>query len=346
MTATATHATPAADLERAAERATTMPAIVQSEYGEAGVLQLRDIAVPTIGDDQVLVRVRAAGIHIGDWHVMAGLPYLIRFVGFGVRTPKAKVRGMDVAGTVESVGRNVTRFQPGDEVFGTAEGSFAAFAATSADKLAHKPAGLDFEQAAALPTSGYAALQALRDEGGIQPGQRVLIIGASGGVGRYAVQIAKALGAVVTGVASTRNLEAVRALGADDVIDYTKGDLTGSGRRWDLVIDTAGHRSLGTLRRLLTESGTAVIVGAEGGGRILGGFDRQIRALMLSPLVSQRLRILTSAERAADLETLRELATTGALTPTVDRAYPLDQAADAIRYVHEGRPQGKVVVTV
>jgi NADPH:quinone reductase-like Zn-dependent oxidoreductase len=231
-------------------------------------------------------------------------------------------------------------------VFGTAEGSFAAFAAASADKLVHKPADLSFEQAAAIPTSGYAALQALRDQGEVQAGQRVLVIGASGGVGAYAVQIAKALGAAVTGVASTRSLDTVRALGADHVIDYTQGDITRSGERYDLVIDTAGHRSLSTLRRLLTTTGTAVIVGAEGGDRFVGGFDRQIRALMLSPFVSQRLRILTSADRGADLETLREWAETGKLTPTIERTYPLADTADAIRHVHEGRPRGKVVITI
>jgi NADPH:quinone reductase-like Zn-dependent oxidoreductase len=258
--------------EPATAQETTMQAIVQDAYGSADVLELAAIDKPMPTDNQVLVKVHAAGLHRGDWHVMTGLPYLIRIVvpTLGLRRPKVPVLGMDVAGTVEAVGGNVTRFQPGDEVFGWCDGAFAEYACAPQDQLAAKPATLSFEQAAAVPISGFAALQGLRDVGEIQPGQRVLIIGAAGGVGSYAVQLAKAFGAQVTGVASTSQVDLVRSIGADEVIDYTREDVTDGTRRWDLILDTAGRRSLSQLRRALTPRGTLVIVGGEGGGRWMG----------------------------------------------------------------------------
>ena len=340
----AAHATgPAAAV---ADRQPTMKAIVQDRYGGLETLQYTDIDRPVPSDDEVLVRVHAAGLDRGVWHVMAGLPYLIRLVGFGLRRPKVRVRGMDVAGTVEAVGANVTGFQPGDEVFGWADGSYAEYASAPADHFAHKPAGVSFEQAGVVPISGFAALQALRDVGQVQPGQRVLVIGAAGGVGSYAVQLAKAFGARVTGVAGTTQLELVRSIGADEVVDYTREDVTDGTRRWDLVVDTAGHRSLSRLRRALTPKGTLVIVGSEGRGRWLGGFDRNLRALALSGFVSQRLRMLSSKPRQDDLQVLRELLEAGRLTPPVGRAYPLPEVHEAIRQMVEGHGGGKIVITV
>ena len=295
----------------------------------------------------MLVRVHAAGLDRGVWHVMAGLPYLIRLVGFGVRRPKVRVRGMDVAGRVEAVGRQVTRFRPGEAVFGWADGSFADYARAPEDHFQPKPAMLSFEQAAVVPISGLAALQALRDQGEVQPGQQVLVIGAAGGVGSFAVQLAKAFGAPVTGVASTSQVELVRSLGADQVIDYTRTEVTDGSRRWDLILDTAGHRSLSRLRRALTPTGTLVIVGSEGRGRWLGGFDRNLRALALSRLVGQRLRLLSSKPRPEDLRTLRELLEAGKVVPVVDRTYPLGEVPEAIRQLVEGHGGGgKTAITV
>ncbi len=245
-----------------------MKAIVQHRYGSADVLALQEVDKPEIGDDDVLVRVHAAGVHIGDWHLMTGLPYLMRVMGFGLRAPKARVRGTDVAGTVEAVGKNVTRFQAGDDVFGTCDGSFAEYARAREDKLAPKPANLTFEQAATVPTSACTALQALRDAGGIQPGQKVLIVGASGGIGIFAVQIARSFGADVTGVCSTAKVDGVRSVGADHVVDYTREDFTRSGQRYDLILDMGGNRSLSQLRRALTPralSCSSVAKGAIGG---------------------------------------------------------------------------------
>jgi NADPH:quinone reductase-like Zn-dependent oxidoreductase len=277
---------------------------------------------------------------------MAGLPYLVRIAGVGLRAPKNPVRGYDVAGRVEAVGANVTRFRPGDEVFGTCRGSFAEYASTRPERLALKPAGLSFEQAAAVPVSGYAALQAVRDRGAVEAGQQVLVIGAGGGVGTFAVQIAKAFGAEVTGVCSTAKTELVRSIGADRVIDYTREDFADGGRRYDVILDIAGNRSLSHLRRALAPAGTLVIVGGEGGGRWLGGIDRQLRALVLSPFVRQKLGTWVSTEREQDLETLRELLEAGKVTPVVDRTYPLSEAAEAIRYLRDGHARGKVVLTV
>jgi NADPH:quinone reductase-like Zn-dependent oxidoreductase len=326
-----------------------MQAIVQDRYGGVEVLDLRDIDRPVPGDDQVLVRVRAAGLHRGDWHVMTGLPYLIRVVvpTLGLRRPKVPVLGMDLAGHVEAVGATVTRFQPGDAVFGWCDGAFAEYAVAPQDQLAPKPANLSFEQAAVVPVSGFAALQSLRDVGEIQPGQKVLVIGAAGGVGSFAVQLAKAFGAQVTGVCSTTQVELVRSIGADEVIDYTRDDVTDGTRHWDLILDTAGRRTLSQLRRALTPKGTLVIVGGEGGGRFMGGFDRNLRAVVLSRFVGQRLRMLASKERQDDLQTLRELIEAGKLTPAIGRTYPLGETPEAIRQMVQGQAGGgKTVITV
>jgi NADPH:quinone reductase-like Zn-dependent oxidoreductase len=324
-----------------------MKAIVQDRYGSADVLEFRDIEEPAVGLDDVLVRVRAAGCGPDVWHFMAGMPYMAR-LSIGLRKPKVAVRGWDVAGIVEAVGANVTRFSPGDEVMGTAEqGSFAELASTPADKLVTKPAALSFEQAASLPISGVTALRAVRDEGRVQAGQRVLVIGASGGVGSLAVQIAKGLGATVTGVCSTAKAALVRSLGADDVIDYTREDFADGSRRWDLIIDTAGRRPLSKLRRALTPKGTLVIVGGDGGGHWTGGFFRGVlRGPIVSLFVGQRLRGLTTKIEQDDLVTLAELVEAGTVAPVIDRTYPLIEAPDAIRYLAEGHAAGKIVITV
>ena len=330
----------------ATDHKATMKAIVQDRYGGLDTLEYKDIDRPAPKDDEVLVRVHAAGLDRGVWHVMAGLPYLIRFVGFGVRRPKVRVRGMDVAGRVEAVGKGVTRFQVGDEVFGWADGSYAEYVSAPEGNLAAKPANLSFEQAAIVPISGFAALQAVRDVGRLQAGQKVLVIGAAGGVGSYAVQLAKAFGAQVTGVASTRQLELVRSLGADDVVDYTREDVTDGTRRWDLIVDTGGHRSLSQLRRALVPTGTLVIVGSEGRGRWLGGFDRNLRAVLLSRFVGQRLAMLSSKPRQEDLQVLRELLEAGKVIPPVSATYPLAQVPEAIRQLVEGHRGGKIAITV
>ena len=327
-----------------------MKAIVQDVYGAPDVLRLDNVDKPEPGDGEVLVRVHAAGVDAGVWHLTAGQPYLVRLVGFGLRRPKIRVRGMDLAGRVEAVGANVMRFQPGDEVFGacegTGDGSFAEYARARADRLAPKPAKLTFEQAAAVPVSGCTALQGLRDAGKVQPGQNVLVIGAGGGVGTWAVQLGKAFGAHVTGVCSTAKVDTVRAIGAEKVIDYTRDDFADGTRRYDLILDTAGNRSLRHLRRALTPKGTLVIIGGEGGGRWLGGFDRQIlRAPLLSLFVGQTLRPLMAKERREDLQVLTGLIEAGKVTPVVDRTFALAEAAEAVRYLHEGRARGKVVIT-
>jgi NADPH:quinone reductase-like Zn-dependent oxidoreductase len=321
-------------------------AIVQDVYGSPDVLELREIDQPVVGEGDVLVRVHAAGVDPGVWHLMTGLPYLVRMMGVGLRAPRVRVRGMAVAGRVEAVGKTVTDFQPGDLVFGTCDGSFAEYASARPDKLAAKPANLSFEQAAAVPISAVTALQGVRDTGRVQRGQKVLIIGAGGGVGTYAVQIAKALGAHVTGLCSASKQDLVRSIGADDVIDYTRDDLADRARQYDLVLVTAGRRSLSRLRRVLTRRGTLVIVGGEGGGRWFGGVGRLLGATLLSPFVRQKLRGLISIERKEHLESLKELIEAGKVTPVIDRAYPLSQVADAIRYLEKGHARGKIVVTV
>lgn len=320
-----------------------MKAIVQDRYGPADVLELRDIPRPAPGDDEVLIGVRAAGVDRGVWHLMTGRPYLVR-PAFGIRKPKVPVPGMDLTGVVEAVGARVTRFTPGDEVFGVGKGAFAEYATAPAGKLAHKPARLSFEQASVLGISGLTALQALRDHGRVRSGQRVLVVGASGGVGTYAVQIAKAFGTEVTGVSSTAKVDLVRSLGADHVIDYRRGDFADGASRYDVIIDIGGNSPLSRLRRALTPSGTLVIVGGEGGGRWLGGLDRQLRALLLSPFIAQKLTTFVSRENAEDLSTLAALVENGQVTPVIDRVYALHETPDAIRHLEAGHARGKVVV--
>ncbi len=325
-----------------------MKAITQDRYGGPEVLEFRDLDRPAPKDNEILIEVRAAGLHRGDWHIMTGLPYLIRLVvpTLGLRKPKVPVLGMDVAGRVEAVGAQVTRFRPGDEVFGWADGSFAEYACAPENQLAAKPTALSFEQAAAVPISGFAARQAVRNQGELQQGQKVLVIGAAGAVGSFAVQLAKAFGAPVTGVASTTQIDLVRSIGADEAIDYTRTDITDGTRQWDLIIDTAGRRTLSQLRRALTPSGTLVIVGGEGGGRWMGGFLRNLRAPLLSRFIGQRLRMLASKENQEDLQTLRELIEAGKLTPRIGRTYPLGDVPEAMRAMEAGNTRGKIVITV
>jgi NADPH:quinone reductase-like Zn-dependent oxidoreductase len=325
-----------------------MRAMVQDRYGSPDALELRDIDKPTIADDEVLVRVLAAGVDRGVWHMMTGLPYFLRLIipGLGLRAPKNPIPGSDVAGVVEAVGKNVTRFKPGDEVFGIGMGSYAEYTRGLESKLAPKPANLSFGQAAVVPISGLTALQAVRDSGNVQAGQKVLVIGASGGVGTFAVQIAKALGAEVTGVASTTKLDLLNSLGADHVIDYTREDFAEKKHYYDLILDTGGHSSLFHLRRALSPKGTAVIVGAETDGKLFGGFDRSIRAMVLSLFVSQKLIAFVNSENAEDLIAVTELIETSKVTPTVDRTYSLSEAPKAISYLTEGHARGKVAVTV
>lgn len=322
----------------------TMRAVVQDTYGSADVLRLAHLPRPTAGDDEVLVRVRAAGLDRGTWHLMTGTPYAARLV-VGLRRPRNPVPGRDVAGTVAAVGSAVTRFAVGDEVFGIAPGSFAEYAAAPEHKLAHKPEALSFEQAAVVPISALTALQGLVDVGRVEPGQNVLVTGASGGVGSYAVQLAKAFGAQVTGVSGTAKQDLVRSLGADHVIDYTRQDFADGEQRYDLILDIAGNPSLSRLRRALTPTGTAVIVGGEDAGRWTG-MSRQLRAVALSPFVRQRLTLLAAKERGSDLERLADLIVAGTLTPSLDRTYPLDQVPQAMRHLAAGKARGKVAITV
>ena len=328
-----------------ATQAATMQAVVQYRYGSAEVLRLVDIPRPEIDDDEVLLRVHAAGLDRGTWHLMTGRPYLGR-LAFGIRRPSNPVPGLDVAGTVEAVGSAVTRFSRGDEVFGFGRGTFAQYAAAREDKLAVKPKNLSFTQAAVVPVSAGTALQALSDHGHVAEGQRVLVIGASGGVGSYAVQIAKAVGAVVTGVASRSKLDLVRSLGADHVIDYTHDDFADGRARYDLIVDIAGNPTLSRLRRALTPSGTVVIVGGEEAGNFSGGMNRQLRALALSPFVRQRLTMFIAKQRATDLERLTELIEAVMMTPHIDRTYSLDQVPEAMRHLETGKARGKIAITV
>ncbi len=320
-----------------------MKAIVQHKYGTSDVLALEEIDKPVAKDDEVLVRVRAASVHKGDWHLMKGEPYVIR-MGFGLRKPKHSVPGTDIAGTVEAVGKDVTQFQPDDDVFGWGTGAFAEYATAPEDHFAPKPPELTFEQAAAVGTSTFTALHALRDQGKVQPGQKVLITGASGGVGTFAVQIAKSFDAEVTGVCSTRNVEMVRSIGADHVIDYTTDDFTQGGRRFDLIIDTYGGGSLSGFRRVLTRKGTYVLVGGPSGRWF--GLGRLIRTVVTSPFVSQRLRGFISMPNHEDLVVIRELAEAGKITPVIDRTYALGETPQAMTHVGEGHTQGKTVITV
>jgi NADPH:quinone reductase-like Zn-dependent oxidoreductase len=322
-----------------------MKAITQAIYGTTDVLDFRDVDPPEIGDAEVLLRVRAAGVDRGVVHVMNGLPYPLRLAGYGLRVPKNRIPGRDVSGVVEAVGRAVTRFRPGDEVFGIAEGSFAEVARAAEDKLAPKPTNLTFEQAAAVAVSGMTALQALRDHARVRPHQKVLIIGASGGVGTYAVQLAKLFGAEVTAVCSAAKADVVRSLGADHVVDYRQHDFLDGERRYDAILDIGGNASLARLRRALLANGRLVIVGGETGGRWLGGNDRQLRALLLSRFVNQTLTTFVAKENRADMIVLKELVEAGKLTPVIDRTYTMVEIPEAIRYVEEGQARGKVVIT-
>jgi NADPH:quinone reductase-like Zn-dependent oxidoreductase len=325
----------------------SMTAIVQDAWGAdpATTLRTAEVDRPTAGDGQVLVRVAATSVDQGTVHCMTGAPYAMRLAGFGLRKPKASNPGRAFAGTVAAVGVGVTGLNPGDEVYGACDAAFAEYVIASPKTLARKPAALTFEQAAAAPISGATALQAIQ-KANVAAGQEVMVIGASGGVGTFAVQIAKALGARVTAVCSTAKVDLVRSLGADHVIDYTRGDITDGARRYHVIIDIAGNRKLSTLRRCLTEDGTLVIVGGETGGRWLGGFDRSLRAVLLSPFVSQKLGMLASKENAASLEELRVLVDAGSVTAAVDSTYPLAETAAAIQRIIDGHARGKIVVTV
>jgi NADPH:quinone reductase-like Zn-dependent oxidoreductase len=323
----------------------TMTAIVNRKYGSPDDLRLEEIDKPVLGDEGVLVRVRAASLNPYDWHFMRGLPYIARPM-LGLRKPKKSVPGVDVAGQVEAVGKNVTQFRQGDEVFGAGrEGSLAEYARGGENDFAPKSVGLTFEQAAAIPMAGCTALQALRDGGQLQPGQKVLINGAAGGVGTFAVQIAKALGADVTGVCSTPNVDLVRSIGADQVVDYAREDFARSGRRYDLVLDLVANRSLSDLRRALTPEGTLVLSGG-GGGRLLGPVGLILRANVRSRFVSQRLLSFLAQLGRNDLVVLTELIEAGKVAPVIDRTYPLSEAPEAIRYLETGHARGKVVITV
>jgi NADPH:quinone reductase-like Zn-dependent oxidoreductase len=324
-------------------------AIVRDSYGSPDVLELTDIDKPEPADDEVLLRVHAASINPADWHFLRGIPYIAR-MQFGLRKPKDSILGCDVAGHIEAVGNNVTMLQPGEEVFGSpfmhGLGAFAEWVCISEDLLAPKPATLSFEQAAAVPVAASTALQGLRDQGQIEPGHKVLIIGASGGVGTFAVQIAKSFNAEVSGVCSTRNVEIVRSLGADHVIDYTVEDFTRSGRKYDLIFQLAGTLSPSECRSALTPKGTLVLSSGESEGRWIGPVERVIKALVLSPFVSQKMASFTVKPNKEDLQLLKQFIEEGTLTPVIDRTYPLAQLPEAIRYLEEGHAQGKVIITV
>ncbi len=323
-----------------------MNAIVQDRYGPPGeVLTLREVEPPSVTDDQVLLRVRAAAIHPGDWMVVTGRPYLVRPM-FGMPAPKKRTPGFDVAGVVEAVGAGVADLQPGDEVFGQCGGSCAEYVAVSPERLTLKPENLSFREAAACPVSGDAALRALRDAGRVQPGRRVLINGASGGVGTFAVQIAKSMGAEVTGVCSTRNVELVRSLGADHVVDYTRDDFTRGDRRYDFILDNVGNRSMAACRRVVAPGGRFVPNNGTSGGRWIGTLGRTLGALVLSALLPRQGRPFVALGARADLLVLKRLLESGQVIPVIDRAYPLAEVPDAFRYLEEGHARGKVVIEV
>jgi NADPH:quinone reductase-like Zn-dependent oxidoreductase len=329
--------------------ATMMKAIVYHDFGSPDVLRLEEIPKPVPNDDQVLVKVRAVAINPLDWHFMEGSPYIARLLGFGLLKPKEGRLGVDYAGTVEAVGKNVTRFKPGDDVFGGRDGALAEYVCALADKgMVLKPANVTFEQAASVPIAGVTALQGLRDKGHVKSGDNVLINGASGGVGTFAVQIAKSFGADVTGVCSTRHLELVRSLGADHVIDYTKEDFTKSGQRYDVIIDNVGNRSLLECKRVLKPNGRYVLIGGGGvnDGRWVGPLANPIKMLVITPFVSQQMGMMMAVIDKKDLGVLADLMQTGKVKPVIDRTYPLSQAADAMRYLEKGHAAGKVIITV
>jgi NADPH:quinone reductase-like Zn-dependent oxidoreductase len=323
-----------------------LQAIVQDRFGSAEVLKLETVDELTIADDEVLIEVHAAGVDRGTEHLMTGLPYLIRLAGYGVTKPKNRTLGLDVSGVVVEVGAAVTRFSPGNEVFGISNGSFAPYAAAAEDKLALKPANLSFEQAAVAAVSGIAALQALTDIGKLQPGQRVLVLGASGGVGTYAVQLAKALGAHVTGVASTSKLDLVSSLGADQVIDYTQTNFADGDDHYELILDIGGRSSVTRLRRALTRDGTLVIVGGEDGNRFTGGVGRQVRAMALSPFVGQHLTTFISTENYSFIERLAEFLVSGQVVPVIGQRFELSDVPDAMRQLAAGNASGKTAIIV
>ncbi len=330
--------------EATATSTDTMRAITQTRYGNSDVLRLAQVPRPVVRDDQVLIRVHAAGLDRGTEHLMTGKPYAVRLAS-GIRRPRNPVPGRDVAGTAVEVGAKVTRFSPGDQVYGVAPGSFAEYAVTGENRLAHKPANLSFAEASVIPISAGTALQALTDAGKVQPGQSVLITGASGGVGSYAVQLAASLGADVTGVCSSAKLDHVAALGARHVIDYSRDDWAGGPRRYDLILDIAGNPPVSRLRRALTPRGTAVFVGGESSGAITG-MRRQLGGAVHSPFIGQRLVLLLARERSTDYEQLARLVESGQLMPALDRCYPLERAAYAVRRLENGTIRGKVAITM
>jgi NADPH:quinone reductase-like Zn-dependent oxidoreductase len=322
-----------------------MKAVVQDRFGAPDLLELREVDQPQVGESEALVRVRAASTNPADWYAMAGIPLVAR-PQMGLRKPKTSRVGLDLAGVVAAVGGYVTRFKPGDEVFGAGTGTLAEYVTVPEAGLVGKPANLSFEQAAAVPVAALTALQGLRDKGRIQPGHQVLINGASGGVGTFAVQLAKSFGAEVTGVCSTRNLDMARSLGADQVVDYTKDDFTRTDQRYDLLLDVAGSRSWSDYRRVLAPRATLVLVGAPKGTRLLGPLGHILQVRLASLRASQRVVFFISKENNQDLVVLRELLAAGTVTPLVERSYPLSQAADALGYLGEGHAQGKLVITV
>jgi NADPH:quinone reductase-like Zn-dependent oxidoreductase len=326
-----------------------MKAVVYTDYGSPDVLQIRDIKKPVPNDNQILIKVRAASINPLDWHFIEGTPYIMRAMGVGLRKPKDPRLGVDLAGEVEAVGKNVTEFKPGDEVFGARDGAFAEYVCARADRaVVLKPANITFEQAASVPIAAITALQGLRDKGKIQPEQKVLINGASGGVGTFAVQIAKSYGAEVTGVCSTRNLDLVRSLGADHVIDYTKEDFTKGKQRYDLILDNVGTQPLSGFRHALQPKGICVMIGGGGpnDGGLIGPLGRPVKALMLSPFISQKMSMFMAELNKKDLTILGDLMQSGKVKPVIDRTYPLSQIAEAIRYLEQGHARGKVIITV
>ena len=323
-----------------------MKAAVYTTYGPPDVVQITDVEKPVPKDGEVLIQVRAASVNPLDWHFIRGTPYFLRMMT-GLRKPKDKRLGVDVAGQVEAVGRNVTQFKPGDQVFGACRGAFAEYACASESALVLKPANVTFEQAASVPVAAFTALQGLRDKGQIQPGQKVLINGAAGGVGTFAVQIAKSLGAEVTGVCSTRNVEMLRSIGADRVIDYTRENFTKSGQRYDLFLDCVGNHSLSACRRVLNPKGICVPVGGTTDRWMIGPLARAVTTFVLSWFVSQKLVIFFLAKpNQEDLTTLRELMEAGKVTPVIDKRYRLSEVPEAIRYLEEGHARGKVVITL
>jgi NADPH:quinone reductase-like Zn-dependent oxidoreductase len=321
-----------------------MKAIVQEEYGSADVLRFEDIEVPTAGQGQVLLRVGAASAFIGDWHLMTGTPYAMRLVS-GLRRPKQRVRGQDVAGTVEALGEGVTGLSVGDEVFGVGLGTFAEYATARVDRLAHKPSNLSFEEAATVPTTGCTALQGIRDVGKVTAGSRVLVIGAAGGVGSFAVQIAKTFGAHVTGVCNTSTIDLVRSIGADEIIDYTREEIVDGTRRFDVILDTAGNREASYLRGALTSKGTLVIAGGEGGGKWLG-MGRVMRAKLLSLFVGQKMTNYLARPNAADLDALKQLIELNEVKPAVGARFSLSDVPAAIGELGSGHGRGKVVIAI